>query len=115
MNNEADNVLKKVCLIKIAIDMHLRNYRVVRQIESSKPQSAQTVPRPQALRASVAGGSFGRKVTSLTRSQNLLFQEPPCPQCCLWLGKIDIHFASITLPICRRSLSKTFRRNSTPG
>jgi len=58
MNNEADNVLKKVCLIKIAIDMHLRNYRVVRQIESSKPQSAQTVPRPQALRASVAGGSI---------------------------------------------------------
>ena len=41
MNNEADNVLKKVCLIKIAIDMHLRNYRVVRQIESSKPQPAQ--------------------------------------------------------------------------
>jgi hypothetical protein len=41
MNNEAENVLKKVCLIKIAIDMHLRNYRVVGQIESSKPQPAQ--------------------------------------------------------------------------
>jgi hypothetical protein len=41
MNNEAENVLKKVCLIKIAIAMHLRNYRVVRQIESSKPQPAQ--------------------------------------------------------------------------
>ena len=41
MNNEANNVLKKVCLIKIAIDMHLRNYRAVRQIESSQPQPAQ--------------------------------------------------------------------------
>ena len=41
MNNEAENVLKKVCLIKIAIDMHLRNYRVVGQIESSKPQPGQ--------------------------------------------------------------------------
>jgi hypothetical protein len=25
MNKEAENVLKKVCLIKIAIDLHLRN------------------------------------------------------------------------------------------
>jgi hypothetical protein len=41
MNNEAENVLKKVCLIKIAIAMHLRNYRVVGQIESSQPPPAQ--------------------------------------------------------------------------
>ena len=41
MNNEAEKVLKKVSLIKIAIDMHLRNYRVVRQIENSQPQPAQ--------------------------------------------------------------------------
>ena len=41
MNNEAENVFKKVCLIKIAIDMHLRNDRVVGQIESSQPQPAQ--------------------------------------------------------------------------
>ena len=34
-------VSKKFSLIKIAIDMHLRNYRVVRQIESSSPQPAQ--------------------------------------------------------------------------
>jgi hypothetical protein len=40
MNNEADIVVR-VTLIKIAIDMHLRNYRVVRQIDYSKPQSAQ--------------------------------------------------------------------------
>ena len=45
MNNEAEKVLKKVCLIKIAIDMHLRNYRVVGQIESSKPQPAQRFAR----------------------------------------------------------------------
>ena len=34
-------VSKKFSLIKIAIDMHLRNYRVVRQIESSGAQPAQ--------------------------------------------------------------------------
>ena len=34
-------VSKKFSLIKIAIDMHLRNYRVVRQMESSSPQPAQ--------------------------------------------------------------------------
>ena len=41
MNNEADIVLQRVSLIKIAIDMHLRSYRVVRQIEYRKPQPAQ--------------------------------------------------------------------------
>ena len=43
MNKETDIgiVSKKFSLIKIAIDMHLRNYRVVRQIESSRPQPAQ--------------------------------------------------------------------------
>ena len=38
---EIEIVSKKFSLIKIAIDMHLRNYRVVRQIESSSPQPAQ--------------------------------------------------------------------------
>ena len=41
MNNEVEIVLKKASVIKIAIDMHLRNYRVVRQIENSRPQPAQ--------------------------------------------------------------------------
>jgi hypothetical protein len=41
MNNEVEIVLKKVSVIKIAIDMHLRNYRVVRQIDYSRPQPAQ--------------------------------------------------------------------------
>ena len=41
MNNEANMVLEKIGLIKIAIDMHLRNYRVVRQIEYRQPQPAQ--------------------------------------------------------------------------
>jgi hypothetical protein len=41
MNNEADIVGKRVSLIKIAIDMHLRNYRVVRQIENRQAQPAQ--------------------------------------------------------------------------
>jgi hypothetical protein len=34
-------VSKKATLIKIAIDMHLRSYRVVRQIDHSGPQPAQ--------------------------------------------------------------------------
>jgi transposase len=41
MNNTANIVIKRVSLIKIAIDMHLRNYRVVRQIDYSRPQPAQ--------------------------------------------------------------------------
>jgi transposase len=41
MNNEANKVLKRDCVIKIAIDMHLRSYRVVRQIDQSSPQPAQ--------------------------------------------------------------------------
>ena len=36
-----ENVFKKVTLIKIAIDMHLSHYRVVRQLEHSRPQPAQ--------------------------------------------------------------------------
>ena len=36
-----EKVLKKDGLIKIAIDMHLKNYRVVRQIDHSNPQPAQ--------------------------------------------------------------------------
>ena len=36
-----ENVLKKEGLIKMAIDMHLKNYRVVRQIDDSNPQPAQ--------------------------------------------------------------------------
>jgi hypothetical protein len=41
MNNEANKILERVCVIKIAIDMHLRSYRVVRQIDQSRPQPAQ--------------------------------------------------------------------------
>ena len=41
MKKETEIVLKKATLIKIAIDMHLRSYRVVRQIEYSTPQPAQ--------------------------------------------------------------------------
>jgi len=41
MNKETNSVSKKAGLIKIGIDMHLRNYRVVRQIDYSNPQPAQ--------------------------------------------------------------------------
>ena len=41
MNNRAEIVLERVSVIKIAIDMHLSHYRVVRQIDSSRPQPAQ--------------------------------------------------------------------------
>jgi transposase len=43
MNQQTDirKVSRKFSLIKIAIDMHLRNYRVVRQIENSSPQPGQ--------------------------------------------------------------------------
>jgi hypothetical protein len=48
MNKEHDILLKKATLIKIAIDMHLRSYRVVRQIDQSRPQPAQKFT-PQAF------------------------------------------------------------------
>jgi len=41
MNKQPDILEKKASLIKIAIDMHLRSYRVVRQIDHSTPQPAQ--------------------------------------------------------------------------
>jgi hypothetical protein len=41
MKKQNEIVYKKASLIKIAIDMHLSNYRVVRQIEHSRPQPAQ--------------------------------------------------------------------------
>jgi hypothetical protein len=41
MNKETNRVSKRARLIKIGIDMHLRNYRVVRQIDHSDPQPAQ--------------------------------------------------------------------------
>ena len=41
MNKENETVFKKARLIKIAIDMHLSNYRVVRQLDHSQPQPAQ--------------------------------------------------------------------------
>jgi transposase len=41
MNIETISVLKKAGLIKIAIEMHRRNYRVVREIDHSDPQPAQ--------------------------------------------------------------------------
>ena len=41
MNKEVEIVLKKASVIKIAIDMHLSHYRVVGQIDYSRPQPAQ--------------------------------------------------------------------------
>ena len=41
MNKQPDILERKSSLIKIAIDMHLRSYRVVRQIDHSTPQPAQ--------------------------------------------------------------------------
>jgi hypothetical protein len=41
MNTELNTVNKRAGLIKIGIDMHRRNYRVVRQIDYSDPQPAQ--------------------------------------------------------------------------
>ena len=41
MNNETRSVSKRAGLIKIGIDMHLSNYRVVRQIDQSNPEPAQ--------------------------------------------------------------------------
>jgi transposase len=48
MNRETDIVLKKASLIKMAIEMHLRSYRVVRQMDQSTPQPAQKFG-PQAF------------------------------------------------------------------
>jgi hypothetical protein len=48
MNRERESVEKKASLIKIAIDRHLRSYRVVRQIDQSRPQPAQKFA-PQAF------------------------------------------------------------------
>ena len=39
------NISKRAGLIKIAIDMHQRNYRVVRQIDQSHPEPAQRFNR----------------------------------------------------------------------
>jgi transposase len=41
MNTKNQRVSKKAGVIKIAIDMHLSNYRVVRQIDHSNPEPAQ--------------------------------------------------------------------------
>ena len=41
MNRELNKVSKEAGLIKIGIDMHRRNYGVVRQIDYREPQPAQ--------------------------------------------------------------------------
>ena len=41
MNSRAERIAKRAGLIKIGIDMHLSNYRVVRQIDYSQPEPAQ--------------------------------------------------------------------------
>ena len=41
MRNNNEEIAEKALVIKIAIDMHLRSYRVVRQIEHGRPQPAQ--------------------------------------------------------------------------
>ena len=50
MNKETDIeiVTKKFAQIKMAIEMHLRNYRVVGQIESRRPQPGQKFA-PEAI------------------------------------------------------------------
>ena len=48
MNKQTEILQRKASLIKIAIDMHLRSYRVVRQIDHSRPQPAQKFA-PQAF------------------------------------------------------------------
>ena len=48
MKKQREILEKKATLIKIAIDMHLRSYRVVRQIDYSTPQPAQKFA-PQAF------------------------------------------------------------------
>ena len=45
---EIEKVVRKESLIKIAIDMHSKSYRVVRQIDHSEPQPAQKF-RPEAF------------------------------------------------------------------
>ena len=44
MNKQGEILEKKALVIKIAIDMHLRSYRVVRQLDHSSP------PRRRSLR-----------------------------------------------------------------
>jgi len=46
MNKQTEILVKKATLIKIAIDMHLRSYRVVRQFDHSTPQPAQKFAPP---------------------------------------------------------------------
>jgi hypothetical protein len=42
MNKETNiEIIRRPSLIKIALDLHLRNYRVVRQINQSSPEPAQ--------------------------------------------------------------------------
>jgi transposase len=48
MNREFNKVSKRAGLIKIAIDMHRKNYRVVRQIDCRQPQPAQKF-QPEAF------------------------------------------------------------------
>ena len=45
MNTKNETITKRAGLIKIAIDMHLGNYRVVRQIDQSHPEPAQRFNR----------------------------------------------------------------------
>ena len=41
MNTRAERIAKRAGLIKIGIEMHLSNYRVVGQIDHSHPEPAQ--------------------------------------------------------------------------
>ncbi len=41
MNTKNERISKRAGLIKIGIEMQLRNYRVVRQIDQSHPEPAQ--------------------------------------------------------------------------
>ncbi len=45
MNTKRETISKRAGRIKIGIDMHQRNYRVVRQIDQSNPEPAQRFAR----------------------------------------------------------------------
>ena len=70
MNKETDIgiISKKFSLIKIAIDMHLRDYRVVRQMEYSERQPAQRFAPDGILRVARKATGIGRAGGGMLRS-----------------------------------------------
>ena len=60
MNKGNEILIKKATLIKIAIDMHLRNYRVVRQIDHSGSAAGAEVYPGGLLRLAGEAAEIGR-------------------------------------------------------